>query len=217
MKHQCNNCGKPASIHFKKTVNGKTAEYYLCTECAESGKYNDEIKPLFSSDIFGDPFFGDPFFGDDFFKPFGIFGDLFPKALAVCEDEKCSLCGKHISEIKKDGIFGCSECYKKFGERAGLKKLMPKAFGEHKNSIGGKSKEAEASANNSAKANANKEPSANINAEANANKEANAVRENMQSKGEKIKNLRAELKSEVEKENYERAAFLRDEIRRLEA
>ena len=31
----CQNCGKsPATTHVKRTVNGKTAEWHLCAECA---------------------------------------------------------------------------------------------------------------------------------------------------------------------------------------
>lgn len=184
MKNICSKCGKPASIHYKKTVNGKSVEYFLCTECAESGKYikKEEFAPLFSNDI-GD-IAGAGFFSDSFFSPFSIFGDIFPQSFALPEDEKCPLCQKSVSEIKKDGIFGCGECYSRFAEKSGLSKIMPAPYKGGRSNAGNIKKSGE---------------------------------KPQESREDKIKRLRAELKNAVEKENYERAAVLRDEIRGLEA
>ncbi len=86
----CSKCGKKqATVHYKKIVNGKLTELYLCPDCA--------------GDIQG--------FGLNDFLP-NIFGHVItPKSETVCKN-----CGMSLSRLSKGGKLGCSRCYSEFEE-----------------------------------------------------------------------------------------------------
>lgn len=104
--NKCQICGKPASFHYSTTVNGKTEEVNLCTECLakHGGEYkgiNDfsNFKNLFS---FGNDGGLDAFFGN-------VFGVEPKKVGAVCPH-----CGMTAADIASNYKLGCSECYTTF-------------------------------------------------------------------------------------------------------
>jgi len=101
---------------------------------------------------------------------------------------RCNVCGSTMNDIKKSGKVGCENCYSLF-----LSDLMPTINSIHGNTehIG-------------------KRPVI----------EYTKVEDEPQAQSEPndcLESLRAELKKAIEDENFERAAELRDEIKRLEA
>lgn len=92
----CENCKKNiANTYFKQTVNGKTNEIFLCSECATKMGLN-----AITSD-----------FGfDTFFPQFIELGGEQP-------DVTCQACGISFKEIMKKGRVGCAQCYDTFKEK----------------------------------------------------------------------------------------------------
>ena len=106
----CDICGKnPATIHFTQIVDGVVTKMHLCADCAKKkGIFLDEFSA----------------------PPFDILGK-FLSALALPQKEyrdiTCPNCGKRLSEFKKDGKLGCSECWSAF--RNDLIPLLEKIHG----------------------------------------------------------------------------------------
>ena len=154
----CEKCGKNhANTYYKTTVNGKTKEMYLCSECAAklNGQSFDDIWNL------GGLFFDDSFFG----KALGLSS---PKTV-----KHCPSCGVTVQYIADTGKVGCADCYTTFDKE--LEAAIKRAHGasEHKNET--------------------------------------------QPKADPIAEKKALLRQAIENEEYEKAAEIRDEIRKLEA
>lgn len=97
----CDNCKKKtATTHVKQTVNGTTAEMYLCADCAAQhgvvgslGNFGFDFGDLLGS------FFAEP-------------------AKRVREDTvRCTDCGRTFREIAQSGKPGCPTCYTVFYDR----------------------------------------------------------------------------------------------------
>ncbi len=99
----CDNCGKRvATVHITKIENGKKTDFHLCEQCAMS-KNAVSINTSFSiSDLLT-----------------GILNntEYFPLKFDFQEELKCPVCGLSYSRFRETGRFGCSNCYKAFGDR----------------------------------------------------------------------------------------------------
>ncbi len=97
----------------------------------------------------------------------------------------CDCCGASFDDISKSGRVGCGNCYKTF-----INQLEPALIRIHGKSthIGKRFANGEQNQENLSENNAN---------------------------DDKLEQLKAELKAAVEKEEYEKAAVLRDEIKRI--
>lgn len=85
----CQKCKKnEAAVHYKKVINGKQTELYLCPECAEGLSSFDFGFDNFLPNLFG-----------HFIKP-----EVRPAVV-------CPKCGMPLSEISGKGKIGCGECY----------------------------------------------------------------------------------------------------------
>ncbi len=92
----CENCGKrQATTHIKQTINGKTAEYHLCPECAAK---------LGMSGF-------NPFDMSDFWS--SMFESHLPE---VHKAKVCPSCDSTFDQIAKRGRLGCPDCYDTFRE-----------------------------------------------------------------------------------------------------
>ena len=95
----CENCKKNvATTYLKQTINGKTNEIFLCSECASK---------LGLSQM---PSLGDVF-GLDNMLP-----NLFERTSDLAELH-CPTCGISFSDISKRGKVGCADCYSTFSNR----------------------------------------------------------------------------------------------------
>lgn len=99
----CDDCGKRvATVHITKIENGKKSDFHLCEQCAMS-KNSISINTSFSiNDLLT-----------------GILNntDYFPIKVDFLEELKCSVCGLSYKRFRETGRFGCSNCYKTFGDR----------------------------------------------------------------------------------------------------
>lgn len=98
----CDRCKKRNAVyHYKNTINGKTSEYHLCSECTvEFGAVKKQPFSAFS-----------PNDGFQFYS-FPFFTEAVPKRPR--ERRVCPVCGASAEEIANSGYAGCSECYNTF-------------------------------------------------------------------------------------------------------
>ena len=126
----------------------------------------------------------------------GLLSSFFSNALpAISGAAHCDTCGSTLNDIKRSGKVGCADCYDTF-----FSELMPTIRNVHGNTEHkGKRPVIEYTVNeedNSASA-----------------KDSDGVSED---KEKTLRSLRDELKQAIEKEDFERAAQLRDEIKGME-
>ncbi len=102
----------------------------------------------------------------------------------------CPACRTTFGEFKQHGMLGCAECYRAF--EAQLGPLIERAHEGAVRHVGKKPRRASASLDESARAQAE-----------------------LAERAARLARIRAELDHAVRQEQYERAALLRDELRRL--
>jgi protein arginine kinase activator len=110
---QCDECGKrPATVHITKIENGKKTDRHLCEQCAAE---NNGIS------------FNTTFSINDILTGLMNPGGVLPFKMDVVKDVKCDVCGLSYNRFRETGRFGCSHCYKVFGDK--LNPLFKKLHG----------------------------------------------------------------------------------------
>lgn len=100
---KCSHCNNnDANTHIKRTINGKTQEMYLCSECAKKLGVMDEFD--------FEPFTMDSFFGN-------LLGAGASALNSLAGIDRCEYCGSSLNDIINSGKAGCSNCYTKFEDR----------------------------------------------------------------------------------------------------
>lgn len=99
MEYKCDICGKPATVHITKIIDGKKVKIHLCSECAEKATLDSITLPA----------------------------DIFPKIKQLEEEiaaspkefhgDVCHTCGASLAEIEKGARFSCPDCYRSMGAR----------------------------------------------------------------------------------------------------
>lgn len=102
----CQECGKrTAALHFTKILNGEKTEFHICETCARE---KGELIPGTSN-------------GFSIHNLLSGLLDLGPSTVNAkgvrTQDLRCSECGLTYAQFSKLGRFGCSHCYKTFGEK----------------------------------------------------------------------------------------------------
>lgn len=93
----CESCGKnQANLHYTKIINGKAEEKHLCEECAYKN-YDYEFDQPFSVS-----------------KLFTGLIDSMQESTMEGNELQCPNCGLTYSNFKREGKFGCSQCYEVF-------------------------------------------------------------------------------------------------------
>lgn len=115
----CQHCNKNiATTHIKRNINGNKEEMYLCSECAKKlGVMEDFRMPSFE-EMLGESLLG------------SLLGASSAGSNALAGVERCKTCGSSFNDIVNSGHIGCSDCYKKFGER--LEPSIKKIHGKTK-------------------------------------------------------------------------------------
>lgn len=100
---KCTHCHeREANTHYKKVINGKKEEMYLCEECAKELGVMEEFS--------FEPFSFDSFFGNLLGAGENVFN-------ALTGVDRCTYCGTTLSDIVNSGRVGCAHCYDRFESR----------------------------------------------------------------------------------------------------
>ena len=107
MKHECDKCGKAATVHLTEIIDGQKIEKHLCEDCASSEgitvKANLPISQLL----------------EDFI--------LQSHGQSETADLKCDVCGLSFAEFRERGVLGCPNDYEAF--EPALQPMMERAQG----------------------------------------------------------------------------------------
>jgi len=196
---KCEKCGRPAVYKFTRFVNGKPHDRFLCEDhAAENSKWvqkppgPEAIKAWLKGIV----------------ESAGESGAATPKV----PDVKCRACGLSFEAYKRTLLLGCAECYRSFEQHLipELRKFHGevKHFGRSPRS--GLTSPLPAAAPQAAPAPSQAPPSA---AEAGPLEE---MPEKPPQPAPSPEELRRRLKEAVEREDFEEAARLRDQLRQLE-
>ncbi len=197
---KCDKCGKPATVHFIKIVNGQKMKMNLCADCAKDS--------MFLPDGVG--------------LPPELLPEIEKLASDVVESAKikrvkipsvtCSVCGTSMESLDKGGRFGCANCYEAF--KAKVLDMLAHMHGslEHLGKSPKslkKSKKVLVQAVDSAQAElplglAEKEPA------------VKDIEIDIPPAQLNLLDLKIKLESAVKDERYEDAALIRDKIKEIE-
>ena len=187
---QCDICGKKkATVHLTEIVDEQMTEMHLCEECARNKSTQRE-------------------------QQFGL-GDLLAglsdvgKPATKTEDKNvliCSACALNYEDFRKFGRLGCGHCYTSFKEQ--LSGLLRKIHGSNRH-LG----KAPASFVATASASQAAEPPAGTTAKSPAS--AKTAAPGLIS-SDNIEDLKKQLVTAIQDEDFEKAALLRDKIRLME-
>lgn len=113
----------------------------------------------------------------------------------LVEEEKCKTCGYTFEDYANTGLFGCPDCYDTFSDR--LDEIFLKLHGKNRH----------------LRLNDSKTKIENVKKDKVKNSE-NVTK--TKSKNDEVLSLKEELKELIKKEEYEKAAVVRDKIKELE-
>ncbi|NLZ94097.1 MAG: hypothetical protein GX922_08855 [Firmicutes bacterium] len=162
----CQECQKRvATVHLTQIINGEHREQHLCEQCAkDKGDFNFNHNPFSLQSLLT-----------------GLMNMESQPLMGFSTNKvQCDNCGLTYAQFGQIGRFGCSECYKAFGER--LLPLLRRIHGSTQH-VG-------------------REP-----------RRAGGIVKLRRN----IEELRKQLQRLVEQEEFEQAAVVRDQIRKLEA
>jgi len=101
----CNECGKKqATVHITKVENGKKTDIHLCEACAmQKNVINISHNTSFSI--------------NDLLSSLLNSGSVPQMKMDIVTEVQCKICGLTYSQFRETGRFGCSNCYKTFGDK----------------------------------------------------------------------------------------------------
>lgn len=191
---KCELCGQEATVHELRVVSGRKVERHLCERCARkqgigvpTGLSVPELIEKYMSAATPD-------------EPPAAVKEA-PKPGVPLRTDLCPTCGTTYAEFRQHGLLGCPDCYRTF--EAQLGPLLERAH-EGGAAHAGKVPRRALSGAKRAPAAPRPEPGP-------SDDDWPAQR------AAKIAVLRKQLDEAVKAEQYERAARLRDDLRKLEA
>lgn len=113
----CQECQKKtATIHLTKVINGEKTELHLCEACAKAvgGEMGFIIEPNFT-------------FQDLIAGMFENEGFALPQQSNFPAEQSCRTCGLTLADFRRQGLFGCGDCYRYFN--SGLDSLFKRVNG----------------------------------------------------------------------------------------
>lgn len=94
MKHNCDKCNKPATIHLTEIIDGQKIEKHLCQDCAASEGITVKADVPISQLL------------EDFILQSG--------AVEETREAVCDVCGMTFTEFREGGLLGCPNDYDAF-------------------------------------------------------------------------------------------------------
>ena len=186
----CENCKmREATIKYVEVINGVKSEHNLCTHCAsrlDIGQYSALFEGEFPlAELIA-----------------GIFGKTdSDRSKGQYAQVVCPTCGTTYEEFMKNSRFGCADCYSVFDPLIGdnIRRLQGSESHVGKRPAGHRMAEngegAQAAADNADRQQSEKDAELPV--------------------AERIELLQSRIKGAVQREEYEEAAVLRDELKKL--
>jgi protein arginine kinase activator len=189
MAMQCDICGEEATVHELRVAGGKKVEKHLCERCAR--KQGIATTPAVSV-----PELIEKYLQTASTKP----AEMGP----VRSTSTCSNCATTYLEFRQSGLLGCQDCYKAF--EAQLGPLLERAHESGTHHVGKLPRRALTGAARTLPG-----PARGVEARG-----LDAILGGPAELAGRLSTLRKQLDECVAAEQYERAAGIRDQIRRLE-
>jgi protein arginine kinase activator len=186
---KCDQCGQEATVHELRVVNGKKVERHLCEACAR--KQGIAVQPALSVPELLEKYIQQAAASPpNPSKP--------PLQPVPARANVCPRCGTTYMDFRQSGLLGCSECYRSFeGQLGPLLERAHEGGGFHVGKV----------------------PKRLLAGGPKASPVARRAPENIlgdrEQRAGRMNALRKQLEEAVAAEQYERAAKIRDEIRRL--
>lgn len=187
---KCDQCNSEATVHELRVVSGKRQERHLCESCAR--QLGIAVQPGLTV----------PELVEKMLEK-SVEPPKVAKPDVAAKPTSCPECGTTYPEFRQSGLLGCPECYKAF--EAQLGPLLERAHEGGTHHVGKMPKRAllgEESEQPARKPGTLKKP-------------AESVLGGPEQRAGRISVLRKQLDEAVRTEQYERAAKVRDELRRL--
>lgn len=183
---KCDQCENEATVHEVVRKGGQHAERHLCEQCAKKIGISVQHMPI------------NELIQKYVLQQAGAMAGAPEKAepASGATARTCATCGLDYAEFRKTGLLGCPDCYAAF--ETPLEPLLERAHEGGSRHVG-KSPKREAGGDAGGRIGAR------------ADEHAARLRE----RTEQLKILNKQLDAAVKAEQYERAAALRDEIRRV--
>lgn len=190
---KCDTCNQEATVHELRVVGGKKVERHLCEKCARDKGV--AVQPTISVPELIEKYMQHAMEGKTApaGAPPGAAGAATPAKAA-----SCPACGTTYVEFRQTGLLGCSECYKAFESQLGP--LLERAHEGGTHHVG----KLPARALTGARARIGP-----------GGLDPAAILGDAALRAGRLSALRKQLDDAVRAEQYERAATLRDELRRM--
>jgi protein arginine kinase activator len=190
MAMHCDICGEEATVHELRVASGKKIEKHLCERCAR--KQGIATTPAVSV-----PELIEKYLQSATAKPAEVVGP-------VRSNTNCPSCATTYLEFRQSGLLGCQDCYKAF--EAQLGPLLERAHEAGTHHVGKLPRRALTGAARTLPG-----PARGIEARG-----LEAILGGPMELAGRLSTLRRQLDECIASEQYERAAGLRDQIRKLE-
>ena len=185
----CQRCGEREAVNHEVTIrNGKSTEHHLCDACAADIGLSGAGSPTIAELLPGLLASGVGVPDDTPKTP--------PTKLAARAGQACDACGLTFAEFKRCGLLGCEGCYEAFEPR--LAPLIERAHEGGGHHVGKVPRRALADSRRG------EHP-----------ERLKALLGDQKERAERLATLRKQLDRAVTAEQYERAAAIRDEIRKV--
>jgi protein arginine kinase activator len=189
---KCDQCDLEATVHELRVVGGKKVERHLCEKCARKQGIAVQPQAVPVAEML------EKIIQQQVTMPKAQAGPVAARASI------CPACGTTYAQFRETGLLGCPECYRAFEGQLGP--LLERA---HEGGSIHSGRAPKRASEGSPRVAAHPEIARAAKAEAQqASPEAAAAR---------VSALRKQLDEAVKAEQYEKAAKLRDELRKLEA
>ncbi len=189
MKQKCDKCEAEATVHELRVVGGKRQERHLCENCARqmgiAVQQGMTVPDLIEKML------------EQSVEP------AKPAKTEPPKGTSCPECGTSYPEFRQSGLLGCAECYKAFESQLGP--LLERAHEGGTHHVGKMPK----------RALRGEEPDQPARKPGTLKKPSESVLGGPEQRAGRISVLRKQLDEAVRTEQYERAAKVRDELRRL--
>jgi protein arginine kinase activator len=189
---KCDQCDLEATVHELRVVGGKKVERHLCEKCARKQGIAVQPQAMPVAEML-----------EKIIQQQVSIPKVQPGTAGPARASVCPACGTTYAQFRESGLLGCPDCYRAFEGQLGP--LLERAHEGGSMHSGRAPKRASAGA-----------PRTTTHPEIARAAKAQAQQNSPEAAAARLAALRKQLEDAVKAEQYEKAAKLRDELRKLE-